>query len=67
MSATFIVTSRHKGAETLYKNGKGQKALNKSKKVQRCGSITEALEEKYIFKAMASASRKAERMAKRKK
>jgi hypothetical protein len=67
MPAAFIVTSRHKGAETLYKNGKGAKALNKSHKVQRCASITEALEEKYIFKAMASANRKAERMAKRKK
>ena len=67
MSATFFVTSRHKGSETLYKNGKGAKALNKSHKVQRCASITESLEEKYIFKAMASANRKAERMAKRKK
>lgn len=67
MSAEYIVTSRHKGSETQYQNGKGAKALNKSHKVQRCASITDALEEKYIFKAMASSQRKAERMAKRKK
>jgi hypothetical protein len=67
MPATFFVTSRHKGAETLYKTGKGAKALNKSKKVQRCAAITENLEDTYIFRAMRSLDQRNERTAKRKK
>jgi hypothetical protein len=67
MPATFFVTSRHKGAETLYKTGKGAKALNKSKKVQRCAAITENLEDTYIFRAMRSLDQRNERAAKRKK
>lgn len=67
MSATYIVTSRHKGAETLYKSGKGAKALSKSKKVQRCAAITENLEDTYIFRAMRSLDQRNERKAKRKK
>ena len=67
MSATFFVTSRHKGAETQYQNGKGAKALNKSHKVQRCAAITENLEDTYIFRAMRSMDQRNERKAKRKK
>jgi hypothetical protein len=67
MSATYIVTSRHKGAETLHQTGKGAKALNKSHKVQRCAAITENLEDTYIFKAMRSIDQRNERKAKRKK
>lgn len=67
MSATYIVTSRHKGAETQYKNGKGAKALNKSHKLQRCAAITENLEDTYIFRAMRSLDQRNERKAKRKK
>ena len=57
----------HKGAETLYQTGKGAKALNKSKKVQRCAAITENLEDTYIFRAMRSLDQRNERKAKRKK
>ena len=67
MSSAYIVTSRHKGSETLYKSGKGAKALNKSKKVQRCAAIAENLEDTYIFRAMRSLDQRNERTAKRKK
>ena len=67
MSATYIVTSRHKGSENQYQAGKGAKALNKSHKVQRCGAITENLEDTYIFRAMRSLDQRNERKAKRKK
>jgi len=67
MSTAYIVTSRHKGAETLHQTGKGAKALNKSNKVQRCAAITENLEDTYIFRAMRSLDQRNERAAKRKK
>ena len=67
MRATFIVTSRHKGSETLRQTGKGAKALNKSNKVQRCAAITENLVDTYIFRAMRSLDQRNERTAKRKK
>lgn len=67
MRATFIVTSKHKGSETQYQNGKGAKALNKSSKMQRCGAITENLEDTYIFRAIRSLDQRNERKEKRNK
>jgi len=59
--------SKHKGAETLHQTGKGAKALNKSKKLQRCAAITENLEDTYIFRAIRSIDQRNDRKAKRKK